>query len=553
MSVLRLPSLLALASASSIALGAAAAGCPAPLPGDEDWPGQKQWQALEQTGFVFGHLKVEVGDIYESGDAWYAAAANFLHIDTRDRVVREHLVIAPGDKVQARRVYESMRELRSLGIFREARITPIGCADGVVEARVAVDDAWTLILSLKANSVGGQTNTGLRLEDRNFLGTGKEVYVEKSNDADRSTISYAYDDPALFGSDWRLFALHADQSDGKSNQLGIRLPFLTLEQEWGFDFQVVDTEQDLTFYQAGERAWVAPSINELTTATAWRLLDLDDDHGWRVGFGARSENREYGAPLAIDPTLRPAPVLNPYQADGLVLAINRFHDHYASFQNIALVDRIEDINLGLDATFRMTINPEVFGGGAGEESTRYDLVARWAGRVAHDHLLELGLASGVRDDDGEWNDGLISTTFAWYDQSTPRQTRLARLGLDWRADPDPEHEVSLGGEDGLLGYPAHYLVGDRAWKLHLENRFYTDKVLFQTLKVGYSVVVEAGAARRIGTREWSETLADVGVGFRLGNLRGAYGQVLYFTVFTPLVREDGVDAVQFVVGDVISF
>lgn len=546
------PSRTLLPLALLLALGAGAAECPAPLPGDEDWPGQKQWQALEQAGFVFGHLKVEVGDIYESDDAWYAAAANFLHIDTRDRVVREHLVIAPGDKIQARRVYESMRELRSLGIFREARITPIGCADGVVEARVAVDDAWTLILSLQANAVGGNTNTGLRLEDRNFLGTGKEVYVEKSNDADRSTISYAYDDPALFGSDWRLFALHADQSDGKSNQLGIKLPFLTLEQTWGFDFQTIDTEQDLTFYQSGEQAWVAPSINELTTATAWRLLDLDDDHGWRLGFGARSENREYGAPTAIDATLRPAPVLNPYSADGLVVAINRFHDHYAAFQNVTLVDRDEDFNLGLDATLRLTFNPESSGSGS-EESSRYDLSARWGARVPGDGLLLIALDSGVRDDDGAWNDGLVSTTVSYYDQSTPRQTRLARLGLDWRSNPDPEHEVSIGGEDGLLGYPTHYVVGDRAWKLHLENRFYTDKVLFQTLKVGYSAVLEAGAARRIGTKQWSETLADVGVGFRLGNLRGAYGQVLYFTVFVPLVKEDDVDPYQIVVGDVISF
>jgi len=542
----------ALALALLLALGATAAECPAPAPGAEDWPGQRQWQALEQAGLAFGHLKVEVGDIYEDDGAWYAKGANILHIDTHDRVVREHLVIAPGEPVRARRVYESIRQLRALGIFREVRIEPIGCAAGVVEARVAVDDAWTLILSLQANSVGGTTSTGLRLEDRNFLGTGKEVYVEKANDVDRTTVSYAYADPALFGSDWRLFALHADQSDGQSNQLGIRLPFLTLDQPWGFEFQSIDTEQDLTFYQTGAAAWVAPSVNELTTATAWRLMALDEDRGWRLGFGARSENREYGAVTAIDASLRPAPVLTPFSADGLMIAFSRVHDHYASFRNISLVGRDEDFNLGLDTTFSFTFNPEA-SGSTSEESTRYDLTARWAARTAGDGLLMFDLVSGVRDDDGAWNDGLISTTIAYYDQSSARQTWVARLGLDWRSNPDPEHEVSLGGEDGMLGYPAHYLVGDRAWKLHLEDRFYTDMVLFQTLQVGYSVVLEAGAARRIGTRQWSEALADIGAGFRLGNLRGAYGQVLYFTVFVPLVREDGVDSVQFVVGDVISF
>lgn len=534
------------------ALGAVAAECPAPLAGAEDWPGQRSWQALEQAGYRFGHLKVEIGDIYESSDAWYAGAANLLHLDTRDGVVREHLVIEPGDPVEARRAYQSIRQLRALGIFREVRIEPIGCADGLVDARIAVDDAWTLIFSLRANSVGGQTSTGLRLADRNFFGTGKEVYVERADDATRTTMTYAYQDPALFGSDWRMALLHADQSDGRSNQFAVRLPFLTLDQPWGFEFQSDDTQQDLTFYQAGAEAWVANSTNALRTATAWRLIDQSADAGWRLGFGVRSENRDYGAPTAIDASLRPAPVLNPHAADGVVLALNRFHERYASFQNITLFDRFEDYNLGLDATFRLTLNPEIFGA-SGKESTRYDFAARWAARAPGDGLIAFSLDSGVRDDDGAWNDGLVSTTLAWYDQSTPGQTRVARFGLDWRADPDPEHEVSLGGQDGLLGYPAHWLVGDRAWKLHLENRFYTDKVLFQTLKVGYSVVAEAGAARLIGTRRWSETLADIGLGFRLGNLRGAYGQVLYFTVFAPLVREDGVDAVQFVIGDVISF
>ena len=165
----------------------------------------------------------------------------------------------------------------------------------------------------------------------------------------------------------------------------------------------------------------------------------------------------------------------------------------------------------------------------------------------------LSVVGGVREDQRAWRDGLVSAGFSWYDQSAPRQTRVAHLSLDWRSDPDPEHEVFLGGEDGLLGYPAHFVAGDRAWRLHLEDRIYGERILFQTFKMGYSAIFEAGQARRIGTEDWSPVLADVGAGLRLGNLRGAYGQVLYFTVFAPLVKEPGVGSVEFVAGDVISF
>ncbi|MNC89926.1 hypothetical protein D3C83_59410 [compost metagenome] len=97
------------------------------------------------------------------------------------------------------------------------------------------------------------------------------------------------------------------------------------------------------------------------------------------------------------------------------------------------------------------------------------------------------------------------------------------------------------------------MVGDRAWRVHLGDRVLTDDVLFQTLRVGWTAFFEAGQAREIGTGRWSKVYADLGAGFRLGNLRGAWGTVLYFTVVAPLVREPGVDAWQIVIGDVIEF
>ena len=543
--------LLAFGAFAASAADLPAETCPLPAGAKDEWQGQHAWTAIEQAGLRIGHIQIDVTDVYESSEAWYAAGANWLHVQTRDQVIRDLVLIRPDDKVDARVVYESARRLRALGFFREVSILPIGCHDGVVDLRIEAKDAWTLIVSLKANRAGGQNSTGLKLEDRNFLGTGKEVYIETESDATRTSVNYAYDDPALFGSRWRLALLHKDQSDGRSNEGALVLPFLSAKQAWGFEARSADTVETLSFYQYGELAWQAPSTNQLNTAVLWRLIDRDVDSGWRAGIGVRSEVRDYGAPIAVDPTLRPVPDLAPFSSDGITFAISRFHDRFVSFRNLKLVDKTEDINLGLDATLALTVSPESFGNG-GEEGTRLDLDATWAARPRAGWLLQLELEGHMRNAQEDWRDGLLSTSFTAYKQDG-RHTRLARLGLDWRDDPDPEHEASLGGDEGMLGYPADWLVGDRIFQLHLEDRWSTDQVLFQTLRVGYTVIAEVGTGRRIGTREWSKTLADIGAGLRLGNLRGAYGQVIYITAFVPLVREPGVDNWQLVIGDIISF
>jgi hypothetical protein len=281
-----------------------------------------------------------------------------------------------------------------------------------------------------------------------------------------------------------------------------------------------------------------------------RLLALDGDSGWRLGFGVRDFEVAYQPLVAVDPALRPPPTLADRRLAGPVVSISRFHDHYASFRNLRLVDRVEDYNLGLDATLSLAAFDESFG--SSMDALRPDLTLAWGGR-AGEGLVLLQASGGGRLSGGDWSDGSARLGLLWYAPHAVRHTLVTQFSYELRDDGDPEDEVFLGGADGLLGYPAHWVAGDRAWRAHLGERVLTENVLFQTLRVGWTAFIEAGQAREIGTKEWSQVFADVGAGFRLGNLRGAWGTVLYFTVVVPLVREPGVDDWQVVIGDVIEF
>lgn len=542
-------------SYASLALALALAG---PLSAAEDvQSSQAAWKSLEREGIRISGVEVVVRDVYPAGDkplAWYERIANTLHIQTREGVVTEQLLFEVGATVDARRIYETERRLRALKYLREAVIEPgERTADGVV-ARVVIDDAWSLKFSVTYDSTGGQTNSGLTFEDTNFLGTGKSLLVSRSKDVLRSSTALAYSDPALFGSFWTMGLRHSNLSDGTSSGISIARPFVTNDATWSFATAIDDSNDEISFWNHGELAYHATSERDSASIEVGRLLGWEGDNGWRTRLGFSSNTFNYGPIIVDDASLRPPPNLNSRELTGVTWSIERFHDHFEPFRNLRQVDRFEDYNLGLDAKLALGYFP--MSAGSSVDATTAALSGSWANRVDAENLLFWQGEFSLREEKEIGTaDGFGSTALTYYERSYAPHTFVAHAQLDWREDPDPEHELYLGGVDGLLGYPGSYRYGDQRWTLHLEDRLLTDKVLFNTFRVGYAAFVEAGQMRELdtGTPRWGKRYADIGGGFRIGNLRGAFGHVLYFMVAVPLVKDPGLPNYQLVIGDVIEF
>jgi hypothetical protein len=549
----RLPALLLICAWT----GAVQAGeCPAPASGPEEWFGQRAWVALQEAGYRFGPVEYVVRDVYgaadDRSDAWYAQAMNLLHVDTRPSALAPHLLFELGQPVDAELVHQTERRLRRLSYLLDARLVPVSCADGVVTIRVETHDAWSLKFGLNFKSVGGQTSTGLFLNDLNFLGTGRSVYIRDSSDPARDSLELGFHDPAFLGSKWNFSAQHATQSDGISNFGLLQLPFSTHTAPWAFRIMASDVRETLSFYDQGEVAWTTRFITEQQELGAWRLLDWDGQRGWRAGLSWIESRDSYTPLTAVDPSLRPPPALSDRERRGLVFSVVRFHDHWATFRDLQSIDRTEDINLGLDATLGIGHFPAEFT--STKQAWSASLDAQWAARIGPEVLAISRLQAALRrESGGDTRDGRVDFEGALYWMHAPGRTRVLHLALHDRQQPDPEHHIYLGGEDGLLGYPTNFVAADRAWTLHYAERLVTRHVWFQTLRVGWTVFAEAGQAKRTDDRGWSPTLVDVGGGLRLGNLRGTDRQPIYLSVAVPLRREPGSEAYQMVLGVVLDF
>lgn len=530
--------------------------CPQPTgAGPEQWQGQHTWQALTAAGYRVGRVRIQVDDVFDLSnpeeDTWYGRTADVLHVNTHPRVIREQLLFKSSQPVDARRIYESLRRLRALPFLRYADITPAGCSFGTVDLDVHVKDAWTLKFDASFAHVGGQSSFGLSFKDVDFLGSGKTLAIGHQSDTERSRNQVSYEDPALLGSRWTLGMTYAHLSDGFIRSLDLGQPFYQDDAPWSLFIHYLDQQQNLNFYNATRLAWRAPDTQQRTELDWMHLLDWQDDTGDRAGFSFVSQDYKYGALQAFPPTALAQPVLDPRRYVGLGGAWERYQDRYASFTNIALIGRTEDYDLGWDIH-----------GGAGYYATAFGSdVPAWfysasasKGSMLGDDTLVLGSAdvSGRRQQSQD-RSVLADIVLSLYDQHFDDQTLVAHAELHYSLRPEPEDLQYLGGLQGMPGYPNYLFLGDRRWQAHVADRVLTQMHLFNIFQVGFAVYSDAGQIRQVNTNTWSKTLVDAGIALRLGDVRSAYGGVIYVTYAWPLVKVPGATSRQFVIGNIINF
>ena len=533
-----------------------AEACPQPAgEGPEQWLGQHTWQTLADAGYRIGRVRIQVDDVFDLSnpeeDTWYGRTADVLHVNTRPHVIREQLLFKSAQPVDARRIYESMRRLRALPFLRYAEITPVNCSFGTVDLAVHVKDAWTLKFDASFAHVGGQSSLGLSFKDVDFLGSGKTLAIGHQSDVERSRNQVSYQDPALLGSRWQLGMTYAHLSDGFIRALDLGQPFYEDDAPWALFIHYLDQQQNLNFYSATRLAWRTSDTQQRTELGWMHLVDWQGDTGDRAGFSFVSQDFQYGPLQSFPPTALAQPVLDPRRYVGLGGAWERYQDRYASFTNIALIGRTEDYNLGWDAQASAGYYATAFG--SDRPAWFYNASASKGSVFGEDTLLLGNAVLSGRHQQSRDQAVLADIVFSLYDQHFDDQTFVGHAEVHYSLRPEPEDLQYLGGLQGMPGYPNYLYLGDRRWQVHVADRVLTQARLFNIFQVGFAVYADAGQIRQVNTNTWSKTLADAGIALRLGDVRSAYGGVIYVTYAWPLVKVPGATSRQFVIGNIINF
>lgn len=541
----------------SLAVGAASVWLVAVAAAQPPAGGGLTREALERAGATIRAIHVTVDNVFDPSnpdeDKKLYRWANKVHVRTRDSVIEDILLLAPGDPFVARLLDESARTLRARGFIAEAVVEPgtYDPATNSVDINVRVRDSWSLALDLKLNRKGGETEWGLGLSDNNLFGTGKTLDVGYESEIDRDQTTLGYADGNLFGSRARMRALLGNASDGHRRELVVERPFFALDTRWSLGGSIQDEQRIDTMYDLGEEIdEFGHDIDVLSLQGGWSR-GLIERHTQRWLFGLTSEEHTFRTtPDVPQPLLLPANRKLVYPWVGW----QWIEDDYREMSELNDMGRTEDIALGLNLFASIGFAERRFDSDRDATLLRVTAEKGWEpggpGRLL---LLEAG-ASTRREDVGNRNSQVY---FAGHYYRRNLEKHLLTVSLSALAtdDLDPENQVLLGGDNGLRGYPIRYQSGESRTILNVEQRFFTDFYPWRLFRVGYAVFADAG---RIGGRDPRATpslgtLYDVGVGLRLTSPRASGRNVVHIDLAFPLNGDPTIDDVQLVVETKGSF
>lgn len=512
---------------------------------------------LERRGAVISLIDINVGEVFDVSEAVESHRlnrwANHLHVPTRERVIRRQLVFHVGDPYSRRLLDESERLLRSDRYLYDVRILPVAYHDNEVEVAVVTRDVWTFSGGFDYGHKGGASSTRFDVHDKNVLGTGKEVALQRGATVDRVSTVVRYRDPSLASWHGLLEVAYADNSDGSRTHVLFDRPFYSLDTRRAAAATAVRDDRVEHRYLRGEVIDQYRHRQDFLDLSAGLSRGLRGDHAHRWRLGVTYERDLFSPAAGLD-----APVDQP--ADRRLLypwvGYEYVEDSYARAANYDQIQRTEDLYLGLHVTARLGVSPSFLSGGRDELVFQSDLLNVWP--LAGGDLFELAAATGGRWGSAGLADFRLSGAARYYRHTFGPHLLFVSLSGETASHLELGERLLLGGQSGLRGYPLRYQAGDRRVLLTVEGRFFTPWQPLHLAHVGAAAFFDVGRAWYAGAPadpgdRGAGLLSDVGFGLRLSPSRTAHHAVVHLDVAFPLGGDPSISGVQWLVSTQESF
>lgn len=456
-----------------------------------------------------GTIELVVNNVFEEGTeapfSWAYRFGNKIHIRTREEVIRRELLFASGDPVNKEALEQTERNLRGLSFIRDARVESFPADDGSVNVRVTTYDSWTLVPQIRFAKSANRIVWTLGVAERNLLGYGKWVDVSRRSSLDRDETVFFYFDPRLAGSRTQTLVSYANQSDGRRGVFSIARPFFALSTGWAFGVKLEGFDQLDPLYKDGERVEDLRHIRKHGDFEAARAIIRSGPRSARIHVAYRNHEDD------VEGDLRNFGIFEL----GFSLQEHRF----LKLDHINRFEATEDFNLGYEAGAFVGVSTPALGG---EEGTSwfYRLRGHRGFGFGPAHFLLAGAAWNARHRRGDWENSLASARLDYVFRQTRRSVLVGTAQLLYGSNLDPEIQIRLGAESGLRGYPVRQFVGDRSFRMTLEERFFIADDVAQLVSFALAAFVDTGYAWPEGQKMTTADLkTNVGVSLLLGRNR----------------------------------
>lgn len=453
---------------------------------------------------------------------------NTFHWLTETSTIRRELLVREGEPYRATLAEESMRNLRNLGILALVRVVPIQSGEpDTVDVLVYTRDLWSLRFEQEFSGAGKSFELGAQLVERNFLGRDKALAARFSLQPDVYTIGQSFVDPRVAGEPLRLsesFDLIMNRASGKpegsTGVLYFGRPFYDIAQRFSIDVTLgyaVFVWRDL---RAGELLGFdarpgATHGDSCAVGSAdciplvWDETRVKLDAGVHRRFGERYTQTfsagagvyDRDAKANAETRLRSAEQARVFSTEVLPRARRDVYPfvryqlsvpQFRVFTNLATFGLSESVQIGPNLDSTLLVPLKFLGSTRDGMSVQGSVGYVWAG---HDALLDVVAEGWSRLDAGRAIDqhGVVqlraaSPSYAWL-----WGRLVGRFFWGVRRNDTQNTLVTLGGGNGLRGYPAQYLFGRSADRILWNVEYRTRPWLLQSIHLGLVVFYDGGS------------------------------------------------------------
>ncbi len=509
--------------------------------------------------FTVDSIEIEIGDAFDDSKAYtYLDSTiyrilNWVHIDTREFVIRRFLLFNQGDSVNLYNLIESERLLREQRYLSDAQIERRE-ENGKNILKVKTSDNWTLSVPLSLEHPGDEWYYGIGIQENNFLGFGQTLGVYYAHDEFRDMYSALYENAHFI---WRynhLRATYSYNTDGYAAFGQMNVPYLSRQKnQWAYTIEGFSFEGDKLLYWSGNTPPQAAAlkkgvekINDLQKLNGDEALEVleierfrEDSLSVRLGrsfgnaaiklyltgsYDYHEYGKEYdgikrfvfndGGVAKVIPESELKKWL-PEKSDsrfGFSAEISRIR--YDRFRNFRNVKWTEDVDRGYSVKAKISKNSEALG--ADNNDWRVD--------------YRLALAFG-----NQWQHLSLSTRSHFYFDDDKRRDIYEKLSLEYIFKPSLEHatvltgqmdtykrsaygeQLTLGGLEGLSGLPTALFAGQTRFYANLEQRYFPNLEIGTVIPVftAFVSVGETSESLRLFEPRDLQYLAGFGIRFAM--------------------------------------
>jgi outer membrane protein assembly factor BamA len=506
--------------------------------------------AIEKTSDIkrqIGKIHITTRAIFDESDQDSMAIhtlANWMHVNTKEDVIKERLPFKEGDSLDEDDLLEAERIIRSQAYIRDAKITfKESCnINEPTEVEIQTWDNWSLIPTVSFGRKGGENKLSLGVKEDNILGSGIRARVKYNSDEQRSGYQFTLKSAFPFIPFSTVMVDFLDNDDGQRTYLEFDKPFYHLRSQSMFNVSYLSDEKTMDIYQNGlTRNSFDVQSHRYALATGWQLA-AEDNTTTRIKIGYVDESMLF----------EPNNILA--DADTLFLPGNRDYQYpwvgieylerkFKTMFDIYLINQTEDINLGWHHEFKLGV--ELKDVSQGSDVGYHFTLQSSKGFEFNEGLILLSL-----EGEGDLNTLnpdylLLAANIEYFKRYTDLIGFYTRASGVVSNNILLDRPISIGDENGVRGYPLQYQHGDHLLTGSIEARFYTDYNILKILDLGFVAFADAGKAwsgEQVKFNETDSILSSVGIGVRLYSSRSSHKSVIHMDIAKPFATSENVDA-----------